>query len=159
TIVSVTALNGVTGGTIPVTLDSTAKTITFTTPDVSDSTGNTFTYTISNGSHTATATVNVGVLQVNTGGGAIADLSGQTYDFSYITTGGGNDTYTSGPGTDYFFGGNGNDIYKFAFTANGSDLIDESILGGGGNDIIQITTAGATTAFTDLNVQRVDADA
>ena len=64
-------------------LDS-RRTITFTTPDTSDLTGNTFTYTISNGSGTSTATVNVGVMQVNTGGDDTADLSGQTYDFSYI---------------------------------------------------------------------------
>ena len=64
TITGVTGLDGVSGGTIPVTLDAIAKTITFNTPDISDLIGNTFTYTVSNGS---TATVNVGVMQV--GGG------------------------------------------------------------------------------------------
>lgn len=78
--------------------------------------------------------------------------------FSYITTGGGNDTYTSGPGTDYFFGGDGNDTYKYAFTGSGNDLIDESILGGKANDIVQVVTANATVAFTTLNFQRVDLD-
>ena len=75
TITGVTDLNGVTGGTIPVTLDSIARTITFTTPDTSDLTGNTFTYTVSNGSGTSTATVNVGVMQVNTDGRDTPDLS------------------------------------------------------------------------------------
>src|SRR4029079_18621715 len=42
-IIGFTALNGVTGGTISVTLDSVARTVTFTTPDTSDLTGNTFT--------------------------------------------------------------------------------------------------------------------
>ena len=56
TITAVTDLNGVTGGTLPVTLDATAKTITFTTPNTSDLTDNTFTYTVSNGS-TATCAV------------------------------------------------------------------------------------------------------
>ena len=64
TITGVTGLNGVSGGTIPVTLDAIAKTITFNTPDTSDLIGNTFTYTVSDGS---TATVDVGVMQV--GGG------------------------------------------------------------------------------------------
>jgi VCBS repeat-containing protein len=159
TIVGVTDLVGVTGGTIPVTLDSTAKTITFTTPNVADSTGNTFTYTISNGLDTAIGTVNVGVLQVNTGGGSSPDLSAQIYDFSYITTGAGTDTYTAGPGTDYFFGGDNNDIYRYAFTGSGGDLIDESILGGKGTDTIQITTASSAAAFTALDFQRVDRDA
>ena len=160
TIISVTALNGVTGGTIPVTLNSTARTITFTTPNTSDLTGNTFTYTVSNGSGTSTATVNVGVMQVNTGGNDTVDLSAQTYDFSYMSTGrsNGNDTFIGGPGTDHFFGGDNNDTYRFAFTGGGNDLVDESILGGKGSDIIQITTpVGAS--FTSLNYQRVDADA
>ena len=158
-IISVTALNGVSGGTIPVTLDAIAKTITFNTPDTSDLTGNTFTYTVSDGS---TATVNVGVMQV--GGGLTIDLSRETYDFSYIATGNGKDAFDNGnekfiggPGTDYFFGGKGNDTYEFAFTGGGNDQINESILGGTGNDIIEITTlVGAS--YTDLNFQRVDAD-
>ena len=157
TITGVTNLNGVTGGTIPVTLDATAETITFTTPGTSDLSGNAFTYTISDSSGTSTATVDVGVMQVNANGKDTADLSGQTYDFSYIFTGGGNDNFISGPSTDYFFGGKGNDTYEFSFTGGGNDLINESILGGSGNDVIQITTpVGAS--FTDLNFQRVDAD-
>ncbi len=157
TITGVTNLNGVPGGTIPVTLDATAETITFTTPDTSDLSGNAFTYTISDSSGTSTATVDVGVMQVNANGKDTADLSGQTYDFSYIFTGGGNDNFISGPGTDYFFGGKGNDTYEFSFTGGGNDLINESILGGSGNDVIQITSpVGAS--FTDLNFQRVDAD-
>ena len=96
-------------------------------------------------------------MQVNTGGGDTADLSGQTYDFSYISTANGNDTFIGGPGTDYFFGGDGNDTYQFAFTGSGNDLIDESILGGKGSDIIQITTP-LSASFTDLNFQRVDGD-
>ncbi len=157
TITAVTSLNGVTGGTIPVTLDSTAHTITFATPNTSDLTGNTFTYSISNGSGTSTATVDVGVMQVNTGGGDTPDLSNQTYDFSYIATGNANDKLISGPGTDYFFGGNNNDTYQFGFTGGGNDRIDESILGGGGNDLIKITTP-VGGSYTDLNFQRVDAD-
>ena len=85
TITGVTGLNGVSGGTIPVTLDAIAKTITFNTPDTSDLIGNTFTYTVSNGS---TATVNVGVMQV--GGGLPVDLSRETYDFSYMFPGNSN---------------------------------------------------------------------
>ena len=81
TITGVTGLDGVSGGTIPVTLDAIAKTITFNTPDISDLIGNTFTYTVSDGS---TATVNVGVMQV--GGGLTVDLSQETYDFSYMAT-------------------------------------------------------------------------
>ena len=157
TITGVTNLNGVTGGTIPVINLDFARTIIFTTPDTSDLTGNTFTYTISDGSGTSTATVNVGVMQVNTGGSDTPDLSAQTYDFSYISAGGGNDTFTGGPGTDYFFGGGGNDTYQFAFTGGGNDLINESVLGGIGNDIIQITTP-VNASYTDLNFQRVDAD-
>ena len=84
TITGVTNLNGVTGGTIPVFNLGFARAIIFTTPDTSDLTGNTFTYTISDGAGTSTATVNVGVLQVNTGGNDSPDLSGRTYDFSYI---------------------------------------------------------------------------
>ena len=50
-----------------------------------------------------------------------------------------------------------NDTYQFDFTGGGNDQIDESILGGKGNDVIQITTpVGAS--YTDLNFQRVDAD-
>ena len=161
TITGVTDLNGVSGGTIPVTLDAIAKTITFNTPDTSDLIGNTFTYTVSDGS---TATVNVGVMQV--GGGQTVDLSRETYDFSYMFPGNsngsdtfsnGNDEFIGGPGTDYFFGGKGNDTYQFEFTGGGNDQINESILGGKGNDIIQIMTpVGAS--YTDLNFQRVDAD-
>ena len=157
TITGVTNLNGVTGGTIPITLNSTAETVTFNTPGTSDLTGNTFTYTISNASGSSTATVNVGVMQVNTGANDAADLSAQTYDFSYIFTGSGNDRFDGGPGTDYFLGGNGNDKYQFAFTGGGNDLINESILGGTGSDIIQITTP-VNASYTDLNFQRVDAD-
>ena len=68
TITGVTNLNGVTGGTIPVFNLGFAKIIIFTTPDTSDLTGNTFTYTISDGAGTSTATVNVGVMHVNTSG-------------------------------------------------------------------------------------------
>ena len=158
TITGVTDLNGVNGGTIPVILDATAKTITFNTPDTSDLIGNTFTYTVSDGS---TATVNVGVMQV---GGGTVDLSRETYDFSYISTengkvefDNGNEKFIGGPGTDYFFGGKGNDIYQFGFTGGGNDQINESILGGKGSDVIEITTlVGAS--YTDLNFQRVDAD-
>ena len=157
TITSVTNLTGVTGGTIPVINLGFLKTIIFNTPDTRDLTGNTFTYTISDGSGTSTATVNVGVMQVNTSGNDNPDLSAQTYDFSYISTGGGNDRFTEGPGTDYFFGGPGNDTYQFAFTGGGNDVINESILGGSGNDIIQITTP-VNASYTDLNFQRVDAD-
>ena len=71
TITGVTGLNGVSGGTIPVTLDAIAKTITFNTPDTNDLIGNTFTYTASDGS---TATVNVGVMQV--GGGTRRSVTG-----------------------------------------------------------------------------------
>ena len=88
TITGVTGLNGVSGGTIPVTLDAIAKTITFNTPDTSDLIGNTFTYTVSDGS---TATVNVGVMQV--GGGLPVDLSRETYDFSYMFPGNSNGRY------------------------------------------------------------------
>ena len=157
TITGVTNLNGVTGGTIPVFNLGFAKILFFTTPDVSDLTGNTFTYTISDGAGTSTATVNVGVMHVDTSGNDNADLSAQTYDFSYIVTGDGKDKFIDGPGTDNFFGGAGNDTYQFAFVGGGNDLINESILGGGGSDIIQIATPiGAS--FTDLNFQRVDAD-
>ena len=157
TITGVTSLNGVTGGTIPVFNLGFARAIIFTTPDTNDLTGNTFTYTISNGAGTSTATVNVGVLQVNTGGNDSPDLSGRTYDFSYLATGDGKDKFIGGPGTDDFFGGAGNDTYQFDFTGGGNDLINESILGGAGSDIIQFTTpVGAS--FTDLNFQRVDAN-
>ena len=161
TITGVTGLDGVSGGTIPVTLDAIAKTITFNTPDISDLIGNTFTYTVSDGS---TATVNVGVMQV--GGGLPVDLSQETYDFSYMFPGNsnradtfsnGNDKFIGGPGTDYFFGGKGNDTYQFDFTGGGNDQINESILGGKGNDIIEIMTP-VGDSYTDLNFQRVDAD-
>ena len=157
TITGVTSLNGVTGGTIPVLNIGFARVIIFTTPDTNDLTGNTFTYTISNGAGTSTATVNVGVMQVDTGGNDNPDLSARTYDFSYLATGDGKDKFIGGPGTDDFFGGAGNDTYQFSFTGGGNDLINESILGGAGSDIIQITTpVGAS--FTDLNFQRVDAN-
>ena len=64
----------------------------------------------------------------------------------------------AGGATDHFFGGAGNDVYKFTLLGGGDDHIDESILGGAGNDTIQILTFG-TTAFTDLNFQRGDGDA
>src|SRR4029079_14733047 len=133
----VTALNGVFGGTIPVTLDSTARTITFATPNVSDPIANTFTYTISSGLGISTATVNVDVMQANTGAGLTIDLLPRTYDFSYLDAAGANDPLTAGVGTDYFFGGNNNDTYRFAFEGTGSDQIDESILLGKGSDLIQ----------------------
>ena len=99
TITGVTGLDGISGGTIPVTLDAIAKTITFNTPDISDLIGNTFTYTVSDGS---TATVNVGVMQV--GGGLPVDLSQETYDFSYMFPGNSN-------GTDAFSNGN-DDVHR-----------------------------------------------
>ena len=156
TITSVTSLIGVTGGTIPVINLGFLKSIIFITPDTSDLTGNTFTYTISDGSGTSTATVNVGVMHVNTDARDTPDLSALTYDFSYISAGGGNDMFTGGPGTDDFFGGAGNDTYQFAFTGGGNDLVNESILGGGGNDIIQIVTP-VGGSYTDLNFQAIDA--
>ncbi len=157
TITSVTNLTGVTGGTIPVINLGFLKTIIFNTPDTNDLTGNTFTYTISDGAGTSTATVNVGVMQVNTSGNDTPDLSARTYDFSYISTGGGNDRFIGGLGTDYFFGGPGNDTYQFDFTGGGNDVINESSLGGAGNDIIQIATP-ANASYTDLSFQHVDAD-
>ena len=51
---------------IPVTLNSAARTITFTTPIGGDLTGNTFTYTISTASGTSTASVNVSIMPINT---------------------------------------------------------------------------------------------
>ena len=65
--------------------------------DTNDLTGNTFTYTISNGAGTSTATVNVGVMQVDTGGNDNPDLSARTYDFSYLATGDGKDKFIGGP--------------------------------------------------------------
>jgi Ca2+-binding RTX toxin-like protein len=77
--------------------------------------------------------------------------------FTGNSGGGGNDQFIGGPGTDHFFGGKGNDTYQFEFTGGGNDQINESILGGKGSDIIQITTpVGAS--YADLNFQRVDAD-
>ena len=85
-IVSVTSLNGVGLFPIPVTLNSTARTITFTTPIGGDLTGNSFTYTISTASGTSTASVDVGILPINNPFPVSTDLSGQFYDFSYLFT-------------------------------------------------------------------------
>ena len=157
-IVGVTSLNGVGFFPIPVTLNSAARTITFNTPIGGDLSGNSFTYTISTASGTSTASVGVGILPINNPFGVSTDLSGEFYDFSYLFTNAGDDRLGAGGATDHFFGGAGNDIYKFTLLGGGDDHIDESILGGAGNDTIQILTF-STTAFTDLNFQRGDGDA
>jgi VCBS repeat-containing protein len=159
-IVSVTSLNGVGLFPIPVTLNAAARTITFTTPIGGDFSGNSFTYTISTASGTSTASVAVSILPINNIFPVSTDLSGQFYDFSYLFTNSGDDVLGAGGATDHFFGGAGNDVYRFRLVGGGDDHIDESILGGAGNDTIQILTAAfSATAFTDLNFQRGDGDA
>ncbi len=156
-IVSVTSLNGVGFFSIPVTLNTAARTITFNTPIGGDFSGNSFTYTVSSDSGTSTASVGVGILPVNNPFPVSTDLSGQFYDFSYLFTNSGDDVLGAGGATDHFFGGAGNDVYKFTLAGGGDDQINESILGGAGNDTIQILTTAATS-FTDLNFQRLDGD-
>ena len=157
-IVSVTSLIGGLPLPIPVTLDSAAETISFHTPVGTDITDNSFTYTISSDSGTSTASVDVHILPNNGPAGVNTVLSGEFYDFSYFFVGGGNDSLTAGGATDYFLGGAGNDTYQYRLVGGGDDHIDESILGGAGNDTINILTQN-TTSLTDLNFQRVDADA
>ena len=140
-IVSVTSLNGVGFFPIPVTLNAAARTITFNTPIGGDVTGNSFTYTISTASGTSTASVAVSILPINNSFPVSTDLSGQFYDFSYLFTNSGDDVLGAGGATDHFFGGAGNDVYKFTLLGGGDDHIDESILGGAGNDTIQILTS------------------
>jgi Ca2+-binding RTX toxin-like protein len=157
-ITGVTKLTGV-GGDITVNLPGDG-TVTFATPGLSssDTTNNSFTYTLSDGhvGGTATDTVNVDVLNVGNGTGDTADLSGSTYDFSYINTGAGSDTLTLGPGIDTFIGGTGADTFVVSSLANlnAGDTINGTAEAGT-IDTLRLDVAG-TYNLTSFGITNID---
>ena len=100
-----------------------------------------FTYTLQDSrGATATGTVNFTVRDLDTanGGGEVdtIDISGVTYDASYINTLDDNDDVTTAGVTDTLLGGDGNDTLR---AGGGDDVLngganDDTLNGGAGND-------------------------
>ena len=135
---------------INVTINAANRTISFNTPNLNggdDTTGNTLTYTVSDGNGgTATGIVNIRALNANNNGSDNENISNQTYEFAYLSTGDGNDTITGGNGVDHFFGGDDNDTIN---GNGGNDMLyggagTDTINGGAGDDCL--TADRATTA-------------
>ncbi len=96
----------------------------------------TFWYQISDGQGgTATGHVNIAIQTILNGNGSdTVDISGQTYNYSYINTGAGTDTSTGGTSVDYLIGGSGNDT----LIGKGGDDI---LTGGQGSDTFRYLSA------------------
>jgi hypothetical protein len=110
-----------------------------------------FTYTLSDGTTTTTGTVDVVLKAVGTGTTAdTINLSGETYDYSYINTNNGNDTQTAGSGIDSLIGGDGVDTIKI--TAPTSDVIDGSA---NGNSNLAINTGDILVFDGNLDLTAV----
>jgi T1SS-143 domain-containing protein len=153
-ITSVTGLTGISGGTIPVFIDTVNGFIVFDTPNLSsdDTTGNSFTYTVSDANGgTATATVDVQVINTLTNSPADRTyaIPAGTYAASYLDGHGGNDNLTGGSANDVLIGSSGND------TLNGGAGADW-LFGDSGNDILladvdDMVDGGTHTGAIDLS--------
>ncbi|MFC4312738.1 Ig-like domain-containing protein [Steroidobacter flavus] len=145
---TVTSVGSASGGISNLALSSNG-TIIF---DSNNSTVGSFTYTIGDGGTplgTSTATVTVNI--VSTNGASNVNLTGLTYNASYLDGGSNNDTLTGGgvaPDTliggaadDTLVGGNGNDVLRGGL---GNDTID----GGTGVDMLDLSDATAGISIT-----------
>jgi VCBS repeat-containing protein len=157
-ITAVSSLTGISGGSIPVTIDSVNKTVSFTMPPLGgdDAADNSFTYTISDGNGgTSVGTVNVVAIDTlsDTGGPTQAavnySIPAGAYAGSYLDGHAGNDVLTGGSANDILLvGGAGDDTLV---GGAGSD----TLTGGSGADQFRLTTTGGAgnvkkiTDYTD----------
>jgi VCBS repeat-containing protein len=145
---TITSVGSASGGVSNLALNSNG-TITFNSSNIASGS---FTYTVADsgtplGTSTATVTVNI----VSTNGASNVDLSGFTYEASYLDggsnsdtlTGGGvaPDTFIGGAADDTLVGGNGDDTLR---GGAGNDTID----GGAGVDLLDLSDATAGITFT-----------
>ena len=126
---SITAVSGAVGITgLALNADGT---VSFTSGNTTGANAGSFSYTVFDGAGgAATGTVSIEVLGVSNGNGTdTVDLTGASYDASYIDGREGADEVTGNAGGDIFLGGSGNG----ADTLKGSDGND-LLVGGDGND-------------------------
>ena len=98
--------------------------------------------------------------EININGGAGADVITGTSLADTITSAGGADTIESGLGADVINAGANDDIIKYASQA---DLAGDSLVGGTGNDTLELTATGtydltALTATTLSDIQTLKLD-
>jgi VCBS repeat-containing protein len=136
------------------TVNTLTGAITYTTDSQTADVTDTFHYRISDNDATPLSDEGmVTVLVEDIGNGSTADtinLSAETYQVSYISSGNGIDSVTGGSGTDTFLGGPSNDIL---IGGNGNDVLfgdggDDSITGNGGNDTIDVTSGNDIVLYT-----------
>lgn len=130
--------------------------ITYTTDTQTSDTTDTFYYRVTDNNASpmsADAQVNISIEDIGNGSAVdIVDLSAQTYQVSYISSGNGGDTLTGGSGLDTFLGGPANDILV---GGSGNDFIDggsgdDLITGNAGNDTIDVSSGNDTVFYTSI---------
>ena len=128
--------------------------ISYTTDTQTSDTTDTFYYRVTDNNAspmTDDAQVSISVEDIGTGSTVdTVDLSAQTYQVSYISSGNGGDNLTGGSGLDTFLGGAANDILV---GGSGNDLIDggsgdDQITGNAGNDSIDVSAGNDTVFYT-----------
>jgi VCBS repeat-containing protein len=128
--------------------------ITYTTDTQTSDTTDTFYYRVTDNNASPMsdeAQVSISVEDIGTGSTVdIVDLSAQTYQVSYISSGNGGDNLTGGSGLDTFLGGAANDILV---GGSGNDFIDggsgdDQITGNAGNDSIDVSAGNDTVFYT-----------
>ncbi len=95
---------------------------------------------------TSTGTVTVNVVNADAG----YDLTGKTYNASYLDAGGGPDTLTGAGGLDVLVGGSGNDTL---IGSTGNDILrggsgDDTLTGGDGIDLLDFSEITTNFSFT-----------
>ncbi len=113
----------------------------------------TFTYVISDNASpalTSTGTVTVNIVNVTNSGSDILDISGQSYQGSYINSASGADTLTGAASGDILIGGAGDDTLS---GGNGNDILqgganNDVLNGGAGMDLLDYSTATGDFNFT-----------
>jgi VCBS repeat-containing protein len=99
------------------------------------------------------AQVTISVEDIGTGSTAdTVNLSAQTYQVSYISSGNGGDNLSGGSGLDTFLGGAANDILV---GGSGNDTIDggsgdDQITGNAGNDSIDVSAGNDIALYTSI---------
>jgi uncharacterized delta-60 repeat protein len=100
---------------------------------------------IENATVTAGGTLAVGII-----GNALDNLLLGNGSANALTGGLGNDTLDGGAGTDNMAGGAGDDTYVLNAT---TDIVNETVVGSGGTDTVNLMFAGAATYLMTANVE------
>ena len=92
----------------------------------------------------------VNIVDVTNSGSDILDISGLSYQGSYINSVSGNDTLTGAALGDVFIGGAGNDTLS---GGNGNDILqggagNDTLSGGSGMDLLDYSTTTSDFSFT-----------